>query len=159
MDKFFYYLFTFLESALSVVGIRTTYEEPRYAVIERLDRGVEVRAYEPRVAVETDARGQQDGEAFGRLFRYITGANKGGARIAMTTPVETGGKMIAMTVPVEQARAGRCGSICRRMWWRPARPSRPNPACGSSASRRSGWRCCASPAAHRRRHGGNSPRS
>ncbi|WP_342151447.1 heme-binding protein [Methylorubrum sp. SB2] len=106
MEKVVYYLFTFLESALSVVGIRATYEEPRYAVVERLDRGVEVRAYEPRVAVETDAKGQQDGEAFGRLFRYITGANRGEARIAMTTPVESEGQMIAMTVPVEQGTAG-----------------------------------------------------
>lgn len=107
MDKFLYYLVTFLESALSVVGIRATYEEPRYAVVERLDRGVEIRAYDGRVAVETDARGQQDGEAFGRLFRYITGANAGGARIAMTAPVETGGRLIAMTVPVEQGAGGR----------------------------------------------------
>ncbi|MGE7154860.1 SOUL family heme-binding protein [Methylorubrum rhodesianum] len=106
MDKFLYYLVTFLESALSVVGIRATYEEPRYAVVERLDRGVEIRDYDSRVAVETDARGQQDGEAFGRLFRYITGANGAIARIAMTTPVETGGRLIAMTVPVEQGAAG-----------------------------------------------------
>lgn len=106
MDKLLYYLITFLESALSVVGIRATYEEPRYAVVERLDRGVEIRAYDGRVAVETDARGQQDGEAFGRLFRYITGANAGGARIAMTAPVETGGRLIAMTVPVEQGAGG-----------------------------------------------------
>lgn len=106
MDKFLYYLVTLLESALSVVGIRATYEEPRYAVIERLDRGVEIRAYEARVAVETDARGEQDGEAFGRLFRYITGANGGEARIAMTTPVESKGRLIAMTVPVEQGGSG-----------------------------------------------------
>ena len=106
MDKLLYYLVTLLESALSVVGIRGTYEEPRYAVVERLDRGVEVRAYEGRVAVETDARGQQDGEAFGRLFRYITGANGGSQRIAMTTPVESEGRLIAMTVPVEQGSRG-----------------------------------------------------
>lgn len=106
MDKFFYYLVTLLESALSVVGIRATYEEPRYAIVGRLDRGVELRAYEPRVAVETDAKGQQDGEAFGRLFRYITGANTGGDRIAMTTPLESGGRLIAMTVPVEQGVGG-----------------------------------------------------
>lgn len=109
-DKVLYYFVTILESALSVVGIRATYEEPRYAVVERLDRGIEVRAYEPRIAVETDATGQQDGEAFGRLFRYITGANTGGARIAMTTPVESGkeagGRLIAMTVPVEQGAGG-----------------------------------------------------
>lgn len=106
VDKFLYYALTLLESALSVVGIRATYEEPRYAVVERLDRGVEIRAYAARVAVETDARGQRDGEAFGRLFRYITGANAGGDRIAMTTPVETEGQLIAMTVPVEQGAGG-----------------------------------------------------
>ncbi|MDP4006450.1 heme-binding protein [Methylobacterium sp. NEAU K] len=106
MDKFIYYLVTLLESALSVVGIRATYEQPRYAVVERLDRGVEIRAYDGRVAVETDARGQGDSEAFGRLFRYITGANVGGDRIAMTAPVETGGRLIAMTVPVEQGAEG-----------------------------------------------------
>ncbi|RVU16159.1 SOUL family heme-binding protein [Methylobacterium oryzihabitans] len=106
MDTFLYYLVTLLESALSVVGIRATYEQPRYEVVERLDRGVEIRAYEARVAVETDAGGRQDGEAFGRLFRYITGANRGGDRIAMTAPVETGGRLIAMTVPVEQGTGG-----------------------------------------------------
>ena len=106
MDRFFYYLMTLLESALSVVGIRATYEQQRYAVVERLDRGVEIRAYDGRVAVETDARGQADGEAFGRLFRYITGANGEGDRIAMTAPVETGGRLIAMTVPVEQGARG-----------------------------------------------------
>ena len=106
MDKFVYYLITFLESALSVVGIRATYEEPRYTMVERLDRRVEIRDYDGRVAVETDAKGQHDGEAFGRLFRYITGANGGGTRIAMTAPVETGGRLIAMTVPVEQGAAG-----------------------------------------------------
>lgn len=106
MDKLLYYVVTLLESALSVVGIRGTYEEPRYAVVERFDHGVEVRAYEGRVAVETDTRGQQDGEAFGRLFRYITGTNGGGQRIAMTTPVESEARLIAMTVPVEQGARG-----------------------------------------------------
>jgi hypothetical protein len=106
LDKVLYYLFTLLESALSVVGIRATYEQPRYAVVERLDRGVEIRTYDARMAVETDAKGQHDGEAFGRLFRYITGANRGGDRIAMTAPVESGGRLIEMTVPVEQGAAG-----------------------------------------------------
>ena len=106
MDKFVYYLVTLLESALSVVGIRATYEQPRYAVVERLDRGIEIRAYDGRLAVETDTRGAMDGEAFGRLFRYITGANAGGDRIAMTAPAETGGRLIAMTVPVEQGPGG-----------------------------------------------------
>lgn len=56
MDKVLYYLITLLKSALFIVGIPATYEEPRYAVVERLDRSVEVRNYEGRVAVETGAR-------------------------------------------------------------------------------------------------------
>lgn len=106
MDKFVYYLVTVIESVLGIFGVRALYEQPRYGVIERFDRGVEVRAYERRLAVETDARGQGDGEAFGRLFRYITGANRTGERIAMTAPVEASGRRIAMTVPVEQGEAG-----------------------------------------------------
>lgn len=106
MDKLVYYLVTLFESVLAIFGVRALYDQPRYAVVERLDRGVEIRAYEARQAVETDARGQGDGEAFGRLFRYITGANRASDRIAMTAPVETGGRRIAMTVPVEQAAGG-----------------------------------------------------
>jgi SOUL heme-binding protein len=106
MDKILYYAVTLAESALGIFGVRGFYDQPRYAVVERLDRGVEIRAYEGRVAIETDARGQGDGEAFGRLFRYITGANRAGDRIAMTAPVEAGGQRIAMTVPVEQGTGG-----------------------------------------------------
>lgn len=106
MEKLVYYLVTFMESVLSVVGVRATYEQPRYAVVEQLDNGVEIRAYESRMAVETSATGQQDGAAFGRLFRYITGANAGGTRISMTAPVESRGRLIAMTVPVEQGAEG-----------------------------------------------------
>ncbi len=106
MDKITYYLVTLLESVLGVFRIRTLYEQPRYAVVERLDRGVEIRAYEERLAVETDSRGQGDGAAFGRLFRYITGANRAGSLIAMTAPVEAAGQRIAMTVPVEQGQGG-----------------------------------------------------
>lgn len=106
MDTFVYSLVTLVEAVLGIFGVRALYEQPRYAVIERLDRGVEIRAYEPRLAVETDARGLGDGEAFGRLFRYITGANRGAGRIAMTAPVETTGQLVAMTVPVERRAGG-----------------------------------------------------
>lgn len=106
MEKLVYYLVTLMEAALSVVGIRATYEHPRYAVVEQLDSGVEIRAYESRMAVETSATSQQDSEAFGRLFRYITGANAGATRINMTAPVESRGRLIAMTVPVEQDAEG-----------------------------------------------------
>ena len=106
MDKVVYILVTLAESILGIFGVRTLYEQPAYTVVERLDRGVEIRAYAPRLAVETDARGQGDGAAFGRLFRYITGANRDGSRIAMTAPVEASGRRIAMTVPVEQGAGG-----------------------------------------------------
>jgi hypothetical protein len=106
MDKLVYILVTLVESVLGVFGVRTLYEQPRYTVRDHLDRGVEIRSYAPRLAVETDARGQGDGAAFGRLFRYITGANRAGSRIAMTAPVEAAGQRIAMTVPVEQGSGG-----------------------------------------------------
>ncbi len=95
-------LTTFLEAALSVFGIRSAYEQPRYHVIETLSPAIEIRDYAARDAVETTTR---DGEAaaFGRLFRYITGANVAGAALAMTAPVEEGPRSIAMTIPVERS--------------------------------------------------------
>ncbi|XYD06520.1 heme-binding protein [Methylobacterium sp. NMS12] len=106
MDRVMYALVTLAEAVLGIFGVRALYEQPAYAVVERLDRGVEIRSYAPRLAVETDARGQGDGPAFGRLFRYITGANRAGDRIAMTAPVESGGQRIAVPAPVEQAGTG-----------------------------------------------------
>ena len=101
MSSFFYYLGAAAESALSVFGIRSPYEQPPYQVVGHLADGVEIRAYGPRVAVQTEMRAGNDGEAFGRLFRYITGANGADSKIAMTVPVEMAQKKIAMTVPVE----------------------------------------------------------
>ncbi|WP_407527094.1 SOUL family heme-binding protein [Methylobacterium oryzisoli] len=101
MGKIGYYLVTAAESVLSAVGIRATYEQPRYAVVRRLPGGVEIRDYAPRAVVETAADGPGDAEAFRRLFRYITGANRAARLIAMTVPVEQTGRLIAMTAPVE----------------------------------------------------------
>ena len=106
MDRVMYALVTLVEAALGIFGVRALYEQPAYTVVARLDRGVEIRSYAPRLAVETDARGQGDGDAFGRLFRYITGANRAGDRIAMTAPVESGGRRLAATVPVERDGTG-----------------------------------------------------
>ncbi|MBP2497375.1 hypothetical protein ABID82_000891 [Methylobacterium sp. PvP062] len=106
MDRVMYALVTLAEAVLGIFGVRALYEQPAYTVVARLDRGVEIRSYAPRLAVETDARGQGDGDAFGRLFRYITGANRAGDRIAMTAPVESGGRRLAATVPVEQDGTG-----------------------------------------------------
>jgi hypothetical protein len=57
MDKIAYYAITLFEAVLGVFGIRGLYEQPRYTVVEQLDRSVEIRAYDERLAVETDARG------------------------------------------------------------------------------------------------------
>ena len=102
MSGFFYYLGVAADSVLSVFGVRAPYEQPPYHVLQTIDNGVEIRAYDARVAVETTITAANDGAAFGRLFRYITGANNGAAKISMTVPVQMGPpERIAMTVPVE----------------------------------------------------------
>lgn len=90
MAKVLYFVLTFLESGLSVFGIRSTLEQAPYRVVARLDPSIEIRSYGPLVAVETQARGDDD--AFSRLFRYITGANASDTMIAMTAPVAQSGE-------------------------------------------------------------------
>jgi hypothetical protein len=84
-------------------------ETPEYRVIEQ-DGTFELRRYGTYLIAETevDAGFMNAGNvAFGRLFRYISGANTSGTEIAMTAPVEQSnrerGEKIAMTAPVEQA--------------------------------------------------------
>src|SRR4051794_40516062 len=107
MGTVLYYMLTFVEASLGVVGFRGLYEQPHYTVVERLPGGVEVRDYAPRVAAETDDAG--DGrEAFMRLFRYITGNNAAGGKIPVAAPIaqRPPGEMIAMTIPVESTKTG-----------------------------------------------------
>lgn len=76
-------------------------EEVPHVVLETVE-GVELRQYPAAVAVETEA--SSDSEAFGRLFRYISGANREQLDVSMTAPVETvvsEGREVAMTAPVE----------------------------------------------------------
>lgn len=105
MSGFLYYLLTFAESVTSVFGIRSVYEQPRYAVIQDLGESVEIRRYEPRQAIEATVadpnRDKAASEAFSLLFRYITGANQTEQKIAMTAPVRTESERIAMTTPVQ----------------------------------------------------------
>jgi hypothetical protein len=111
MSVVLYYLLTFAESVTSVFGIRAPYEQPHYTVVQQLAPDVEIRRYDPRLAIEATVTGadrdKAASEAFGLLFRYITGANRGGAKIAMTTPVRTdaASERIEMTVPVQTAAA------------------------------------------------------
>jgi hypothetical protein len=100
MSKLLYFLSTFVDSGLSIVGIRSPYEQPRYEVVQTIAPDVEIRDYAPRTVVETNVTSDDPGQAFGRLFRYITGANSTGAKLPGSTTVERS-KLIAMTVPVE----------------------------------------------------------
>jgi hypothetical protein len=101
MSKFLYYLTTLGESALSLVGIRSGYAQPAYRVLQTIPPAVEIRHYDARTAAETPMGQGNDGAAFERLFRYITGANTTKKQISMTAPVEESSQLIAMTVPVE----------------------------------------------------------
>ncbi|MEM9386708.1 MAG: heme-binding protein [Pseudomonadota bacterium] len=83
-------------------------EEPAYEVIDTLGT-IEIRRYDAYVVAETTVEGNFNAarrQAFGRLFRFISGNNTRRQEIAMTTPVSQSagdrseGEKIAMTVPV-----------------------------------------------------------
>jgi hypothetical protein len=105
MSGLLYYLATAGDSVLSVFGMRAQYEAPKYEIVGHVPPDIEIRAYPARVAVETQMRMDNDGEAFGRLFRYITGANQASRKIAMTVPVQMEPQRIAMTLPVQTGPA------------------------------------------------------
>lgn len=94
-------------TACSVFGSAAA-PEPGYSVL-RAEAPFELRDYGALVVVKTPT---EDGSraAFGRLFKYISGANRGTREIEMTAPVlntdTAGGTEIAMTAPVLQSGAG-----------------------------------------------------
>ncbi len=79
------------------------YEEPEYETVT-VAKGDELRRYGDRLAAQVLQSSNEDG-AFGRLFRYISGANQSSAKISMTVPVAQS-ETIAMTVPVAQSFDG-----------------------------------------------------
>lgn len=90
----------------SIVGIRSGYEEPAFSVVDRIGEDVEIRSYGPRLAASTTVEQNDENagrnQAFQVLFDYISGANTGSTKVAMTVPVEVvSAEKIAMTVPVE----------------------------------------------------------
>ncbi len=98
-----------LLTGCSVVGIRNGTEEPHYSVV-KTESGLEIRAYGPRLAAETEVGGSAiaaRSEGFRRIAGFIFGGNHGEVKIAMTAPVTTAPtqspQTIAMTAPVTQA--------------------------------------------------------
>jgi hypothetical protein len=107
-------------TVLAVMRPAAASDEAEYTVVER-DGAFELRQYAPMLAAETlvtDTDFDDAGNvAFGRLFRYISGNNRGQTKIAMTSPVvqtanrpgDEEGEKIAMTTPVIQ-QAGKPGN-------------------------------------------------
>jgi hypothetical protein len=99
--------------ALAAASIPSTVgatEEAEYTVVAEHD-GLELRRYAPHILAETAVEGEFEragNRAFGRLFDYISGANRSRAKIDMTAPVvqEAGGERIDMTAPVVQEAEG-----------------------------------------------------
>ncbi len=106
-----------LMAGSQILGDRSGTEEPAYTVQATLGDAMEVRRYGDRVAVETDMS-DSGGRPFMRLYDYITGANQGTRKIAMTIPVAMepqGAETIAMTAPVEMTRRAGQGRFIRFM--------------------------------------------
>lgn len=100
-----------LSVALSLLfgaGPSMAIEEPAYELVEQRE-AFELRDYPAVLVAETEVEAsfQRAGNAaFGRLFRYISGANVGQVEIAMTAPVtQAAGEKIEMTAPVTQQGA------------------------------------------------------
>jgi hypothetical protein len=99
-----------LVTALIIIGAidAMAIEEAKYEVIKK-DNKFEIRDYAAHILAETVVEGNLEdagSEAFKRLFRYISGNNRSGDKVAMTAPVsqEPMGEKIKMTAPVAQQR-------------------------------------------------------
>lgn len=107
-------------------------EQQPYEVVEQR-AGFEVRRYPEYVIAEVEVRADfadAGNIGFGSLIGYISGRNRGGARVAMTAPVlqEEAGTRIAMTAPVLQEAAGRSHLVSFVMPAGVTRESLPVPA-------------------------------
>ncbi len=89
----------------SVLGAESVETAP-YTVIESVqDKNIEIRNYNSLVLASAPMKGEGRNGAFGKLFKYISGANEGETDIAMTAPVlmdenNKKGTEIPMTAPV-----------------------------------------------------------
>jgi len=69
------------------VYVSMSVPEAQYEILEELENNVVVRSYPEEIWAQTTARNQN--EAFGPLFRYISGDNDKSEKIEMTAPVVT----------------------------------------------------------------------
>ena len=102
--------FALAVSSLLMVANANAVEEAEYTVVVK-EGDFELRQYAPHILAETIVAGEFEdagGEAFGRLFKYISGDNKSQQKVAMTSPVGqvSSGEKIDMTSPVGQEKAG-----------------------------------------------------
>ena len=100
-------------AAAWTMTVRAGYESAEYKVVES-DDNIEIREYPDLMLAATDSKMDSQGRdgSFMRLFRYISGANDGEQKIAMTTPVfmegEVGKSDVSMgfVMPKEVAAEG-----------------------------------------------------
>ncbi|MEI6278156.1 MAG: heme-binding protein [Verrucomicrobiae bacterium] len=90
---------------LAIAGCRTSrsgYKSAPYTVV-RSDGDFELRDYPVLKVVETTMKDGGSGGSFNRLFRFITGGNDDGKKIAMTTPVFMAGgeSTMAFVMPAD----------------------------------------------------------
>jgi len=95
-------------TTLLLTGSAMAVEEAKYNVV-REEEGFELRKYESHILAETKVAGELEdvgSEAFGRLFKYISGNNKQQQKVAMTSPVgqESSSQKIEMIAPVGQQK-------------------------------------------------------
>lgn len=112
-------------SACTLIGDRSSTEEARFETLATLSGGVEIRRYAPRLAAEVTlgpsgsappgglAAMMDRNQAFRLLFRYITGANEGTRKIAMTVPVQSTSPDATETDPDTQRGAAPAPPLSR----------------------------------------------
>jgi hypothetical protein len=104
---------TLIAAVVAIVlgGETVAYDSPQYRVVSTLG-DIEIRDYEPYLVAQTAVDGDLESagnQGFRILAKYIFGNNRGGRKIAMTSPVvqeKAEGMKIAMTAPVTQEKAG-----------------------------------------------------
>ena len=110
LKSLFSLFYSLLLSGCSLFGIQSE-ESPGYDVLEKHD-SIEIRTYRAYLVAQTEDSGDYRSAtefSFYRLFNYISGANQGQEKIAMTAPVtqEPKPETISMTAPVLQEQAGQ----------------------------------------------------